>query len=70
MRNHTETAQIIQLFAPRPKPGKRLVPIANHSSNPQCEGDVSDTVKIFVSGKSVIMPGEKPPRLWTIGMPR
>jgi hypothetical protein len=35
MRNHTETAQIIQLFAPRPKRGKRMVPIANHSSNPR-----------------------------------
>jgi len=44
MRNHTETAQIIQLSASRPKFGKRIAsrsrPVA---ANPQCEENVSTT---------------------------
>jgi hypothetical protein len=38
-----ETAQIIQLSGFRPKLGKRILPIAKNSSNPQYEEGISDT---------------------------
>jgi hypothetical protein len=41
--NSSETAQIIPLFGPRPKLGKRILPIAKNSSNPQYEEGISDT---------------------------
>jgi hypothetical protein len=43
--HHTETAQIIQFSASRPKVRKSWVARENPTSNPQCEGDVSATCK-------------------------
>jgi hypothetical protein len=45
--HHTGTAQIIQLFASRPKLGKKIGSRSEPVSDPQCEGDVSDTGKNY-----------------------
>jgi len=45
MRNHTETAQIIQLSAFRPKFGKKNGCSSKPFSNPQCEETISTTCK-------------------------
>ncbi len=45
MRNHTETAEIIQLFAARPKLGKKIDTRSAPIPAPQCEEGVSDTAK-------------------------
>jgi hypothetical protein len=45
MRNHT--AQIIQLFAVRPKPGRKTASRSEEVSNPQCEEGISDTAENF-----------------------
>ncbi len=43
MRNHTETAQIIPLFGPRPKPGKKIGSRSEPISNPQREEGLTET---------------------------
>jgi hypothetical protein len=45
MRNHTETAQIVQFSAVRPKVGKKIASRSDVVSNPQCEGGMTATCK-------------------------
>jgi hypothetical protein len=67
MRDHTETAQIIQFSAFRPSRAKRMVRDPYHYPLLNAKKAYPTPPEISASGAIAAPPGWKPMRSWTIG---